>query len=257
MEKSIKKCTYLEGLKDGLPIGLGYFAVSFSLGIIAKKAGLNPVQGFIASILNHASAGEYALFTSIQQSVRYVEIILLTLVINARYFLMSCALSQRFDPEMSIFHRLFVCFGITDELFGINIARPSYIDYKYAYGAMTSSIPLWAMGTSLGILAGTYLPKRIVTALSVSLYGMFIAIIVPQCKKNLVVLISVLVSFALSFSFNYIPYIKTLSGGTKVIIITILVAAVAAIVKPVKDEETVEREGSEASTEASGEVKNE
>ena len=232
-----KKNAFLQGLKDGLPIGLGYLAVSFSLGIIAKKANLTPVQGFFSSFINHASAGEYALYTSIVASVKYIEIILMTLVINARYFLMSCALSQRFDPKMNLFNRIFISFAITDELFGINIARPGYVNPRYCYGAIAASIPLWSLGTALGIVAGTYLPVRIVSALSVSLYGMFIAIIVPPCKKNKVVLVCVLLSFALSFALGHIPKIKELSSGTRVIIITVLISAIAAIIKPIKQED--------------------
>lgn len=122
----MKKNSILEGLRDGLPIGLGYFAVAFSLGIVAKNAGLTPLQGFIASFFNVASAGEYALFTSIQNSASYLEIAVITLVVNMRYLLMSCALSQRFDPKTPFIHRFFVGFGITDEIFGITIARPLY-----------------------------------------------------------------------------------------------------------------------------------
>lgn len=231
------KNDFLKGLKDGLPIGLGYFAVSFSLGIVAKKAGLNPFMGFIASILNHASAGEYALYSSIQAVVTYIEIALVTIVINARYFLMSCALSQRFDPEMNFFHRIIICFGITDELFGINIARPGFIEPKYSYGAMIAAIPLWALGTAMGIIAGTYLPVRIVSALSVALYGMFIAIIIPPCRKNVVVLIAVIVSFILSFVCSILPVVKEISTGTRTIILTVIISAVCAFFKPVQEEE--------------------
>ena len=114
---------FVQGIRDGLPIGLGYFAVAFSFGIVAKKAGLNALQGFIASFLNVASAGEYALFTSIESHASFIEIAIITLVVNARYMLMSCALSQRFDQSTSMIHRFLVGFGVTDEIFGITIWR--------------------------------------------------------------------------------------------------------------------------------------
>ena len=95
----MKKNVFLQGIRDGIPIGLGYFAVAFSLGIVAQNAGLSAFQGFVASFFNVASAGEYALFTAIKEGVTYLEVALITFIVNARYLLMSCALSQRFNPE--------------------------------------------------------------------------------------------------------------------------------------------------------------
>ena len=149
----MKNKVFLEGMRDGLPIGLGYFAVSFSLGIVARNASLTPLQGFIASFFCVASAGEYALFTSMQTAASFIEIALITLVVNARYLLMSTALTQRFDPKTSLLHRFFIGFGVTDEIFGITIARPGYINPFYNYGALLVAIPLWSIGTSLGIIA--------------------------------------------------------------------------------------------------------
>lgn len=241
MSKNNKK-VFWEGFRDGFPIGLGYFAVAFSLGIVAQNAGLNPIEGFIASFFNVASAGEYALFTSIQAKATYIEIAIITLVVNARYLLMSCALSQRFNPETKFIHRFLVGFGITDEIFGISIARPGYVNPLYNYGAIAISVPLWSLGTSLGIIAGNFLPARVVSALSVALYGMFIAIIVPPAKKNIVIAIAVAVSFVLSYLCTIIPWIKNLSGGTRTIILTVLISAVVAIIKPIKEENGVKNE---------------
>lgn len=235
---NMKNKVFLEGLRDGLPIGLGYFAVSFSLGIVARNASLTPVQGFIASLLCVASAGEYALFTSIQAAASFLEIALITLVVNARYLLMSTALTQRFDPKTPLIHRFLIGFGVTDELFGITIARPGYINPIYNYGAFLVAIPLWCIGTSLGIIAGNFLPARIVSALSVALYGMFLAIIVPPAKKNMVILISVLISFAASFACSKLPLVSQLSGGTRTIILTIVISSIVAIIKPIDDSES-------------------
>lgn len=233
----MKKNVFLEGLRDGLPIGLGYFAVAFSLGIVARNAGLDAVQGFIASFFNVASAGEYALFTSIAAKATYVEIAIITLVVNARYLLMSCALSQRFDENTPMIHRFLVGFGVTDEIFGITIGREGKINPVYNYGAIAIAVPLWSLGTSLGIIAGNWLPANVVSALSVALYGMFLAIIVPPAKKNIVIAIAVIVSFIASYCFTILPYVKELSGGTRTIIITVVISSILALLKPVKDEE--------------------
>ena len=233
----MKKKALLQGLRDGLPIGLGYFAVAFSLGIVARNAGLTPIQGFIASLFNVASAGEYALFTSIQTGASFFEIAIITLVVNARYLLMSCALSQRFDPKTPMIHRFGVGFGVTDEIFGITIARPGFIEPVYNYGAILISVPLWSIGTSLGIIAGNFLPARVVSALSVALYGMFIAIIIPPAKKNLVIAIAVAVSFVCSYVCGILPYVRDLSSGTRTIILTVVISSIVALIKPVEDEQ--------------------
>ena len=233
----MKNKVFLEGMRDGVPIGLGYFAVSFSLGIVARNAGLTPLQGFIASFFCVASAGEYALFTSIQAAASFLEIALITLVVNARYLLMSTALTQRFDPKTPLIHRFLIGFGVTDEIFGITISHPGFINPVYNYGALLVAIPLWSIGTSLGIIAGNFLPARVVSALSVALYGMFLAIIIPPAKKNLVIMISVLVSFAASYACTKLPLVSNLSGGTRTIILTVVISTIVALVKPISDTE--------------------
>ena len=195
---------FTNGVRDGIPIALGYFAVAFSLGIVAKKAGLNPFQGFLSSMLNHASAGEYAEFTVIMANAPYIEMAFVILVTNIRYLLMSCALSQKFDADTPFTHRLLVGFGITDEIFGISIGRTGALNPYYNYGAMAIALPGWSMGTALGIVAGNVLPASIVSALSVALYGMFIAIIIPASRKDRVVGIVVTVSFLASFTVSRI-----------------------------------------------------
>ena len=153
-----EKHAFTSGIRDGIPIALGYFAVAFSLGIVAKKAGLDPVQGFISSMLNHASAGEYAEFTVIMANAPYVEMAFVILITNIRYLLMSCALSQRFAPDTPGIHRFLVGFGITDEIFGISIGRPGVVNPYYNYGAMAIALPGWSFGTAIGIVAGNVLP---------------------------------------------------------------------------------------------------
>lgn len=226
-----------EGFRDGIPIGLGYLAVSFSLGVAARNAGLSAFQGFLVSLLNNASAGEYAGFTVIAADGAYFEIFLMTLIANARYLLMSCALSQKFSPDTPLIHRIFVGYDVTDEIFGITIARPGTLEPFYSYGAILIAAPAWAGGTALGVIAGNLLPARAVSALSVALFGMFLAVIIPPARKNRVIALFVLVSFAASFAAAYLPLISQLSGGTRTIILTVLISAIAAILFPVSEEE--------------------
>lgn len=225
---------FKEGIRDGIPIGLGYLAVSFSLGITARNIGLTPFQGFLVSLLNNASAGEYAGFTVIAADAAYIEIILVTLIANIRYLLMSCALSQRFSPDTPLIHRFLIGYDVTDELFGITIAKAGYLNPCYTYGAMLLAIPGWSMGTAIGVMAGNALPARMVGALSVALFGMFIAIIIPPARKNKVIAGLVTISFIASFCFAKLPVVSNLSEGTRTIVLTVVISALAAIFFPVQ-----------------------
>lgn len=223
-----------EGLRDGLPIALGYLAVSFSLGIAAQAAGLTPFQGFLASITTNASAGEYACFMAVSTGASITELLLIMLITNGRYLLMSCSLSQKFSPETPLRHRFLAAFAITDEIFGISIARSGFLNPFYMYGAILIASPCWALGTVLGIAAGNVLPLRAVSALSVALYGMFLAVIVPPARKEKIIGVLIAVSFALSFASEHIPGLSSLSSGTRTIILTLIISAAAALIRPVK-----------------------
>lgn len=236
----------VQGLRDGIPIGLGYFAVSFSLGIAARNAGLTAWQGFLTSLLINASAGEYVGFTIIALGGTYLEMALMTFIANARYLLMSCALSQKFHPATKLIHRLAVGYYITDELFGIAIARDGFLDPYYSYGAILVASPAWALGTMFGVIMGNMLPLRVVSALSVALYGMFIAIIIPPSRKNRVVAAFVLISFVCSCGVKFVPMLASLSGGTMTIILTVVISTAAALLFPVKTEPAKEDETHDA-----------
>ena len=224
-----------EGFRDGIPIGLGYLVVAFSLGIAARNAGLTPWEGFVASLLNNASAGEYAAFTLMAAQASYLEMAVVTLITNARYLLMSCTLSQRFSPTTGTLHRVLVGFDVTDELFGIAIARPGMVDPFYSYGAFVPALSGWSGGTALGIVMGNVLPARAVSALSVALFGMFLAIIVPPARESRVVLGCVAASFAASLLFAVTPLFAAWSAGTRTIVLTVAISSVAALLFPVGD----------------------
>lgn len=234
-EKTKSESVFVKGMQDGLPIALGYFAVSFSLGIAMKKAGMNAFQGFLLSITNLASAGEYADTQVILEQGAYLEIILATLVANLRYILMSAALSQRLKPSTGLHHRFAMAYGITDEIFAIAIAQNGHIRPSYMYGAVFIAAPAWGIGTALGILAGSILPVRIVSALSAALYGMFLAIIIPPCRKDRAVALAVVISFAASYLCSVLPLISDLSSGMRTIILTVVISSIFAVLFPHKE----------------------
>ena len=226
---------YARGLKAGVPIGLGYLAVAFTLGIAAKNAGLTAFQATLTSFLINASAGEFVGFTLIGAGASYLEVAIMELVANARYLLMSFSLSQKLSPKTGVGHRMLIGWYVTDEVFGVSISAPGYLNPFYTYGAISLACPGWAIGTCLGVIVGNILPASLVSALSVGLYGMFIAIFVPPSKTSKVIAGLVLVSMALSFAFNRIPAFDAVSSGIKTIILTVAISAAAALLFPIRE----------------------
>lgn len=231
-----KKFWFLRGIKDGIPIALGYFAVSLTLGIAAVKAGMTPGQASLTSLLINASAGEFIGFTLIAQNAGYLEVFIMEAVANARYLLMSCALSQKIDPDASIWHRLLVGFNVTDEIFGISISVPNKLNPYYAFGADVVAMPGWALGTLTGGVLGAVLPARIVSALSVALYGMFIAIFIPPAKQNKVVFGTVAAGVLLSWIMTEVSFFSFIPEGIRIILLTVVISLAAAVLFPVKEE---------------------
>ncbi len=232
-----KRDEMIKGFRLGIPIGLGYFAVAFSLGIIAKKAGLTVLIGFFSSFFTRASAGEYGVYTLVAAGATYAELVAMCLVANLRYTLMSAALSQKLSPSTPWYHRWLMSCCITDEIFGISIAHPGYTPPVFTYSAAIVSTLLWASGCAAGILAGGMLPTSIVAALSVALYGMFLAIIIPPGRQDRHVLYTLIACFVLSGLCAVAPYFSSWSSGTRTVVLTIVIASVAAWLKPVKTDD--------------------
>lgn len=233
---------FKRGFRNGIPIFLGYLAVSFTFGIAARDAGLTSFQAVLISATNLTSAGQFAALGIIATQASYIEMVLTQLVINLRYCLMSSSLSQRFDEKMKPHHRFFIAFGVTDEIFGVSSAYlQENVPPAYCYGLIAASWPGWVLGTALGCLSGSILPASVLSALGVALYGMFIAIIVPPTKNNRVLLGIVIISMLLSLVFAITPILKGISSGFRVIILTIIIAGAAAYFFPVEEEGHYER----------------
>lgn len=236
------KKVFFKGIKDGVPICLGYIAVSFTFGIMAKNTGLSIGQAVLLSFTNLTSAGQFAGLGIIAASSSYFEMAITQLIINLRYCLMSCSLSQKFDEKTSFFHRFLIAYGVTDEIFGLSVAYYGKLPPAYSYGLIIISSFGWTFGTFLGVVSGNILPERVLSALGVALYGMFIAIIIPPAKKNKAIRVLVVIAMLASLIFSLTPFLKDISSGFRIIILTVLIAAIAAIVAPVKDEEVSKNE---------------
>jgi len=226
-----------QGFKDGIPICLGYFAVSVTFGLQCGIGGLSIFQATLLSFTNLTSAGQFGGLELIIAQASYAEMAFTQLILNLRYLLMSTSLSQKLDSQASIVQRMIVSHGITDEIFGVSMLTKGKLSPYYSYGVMSCAIPGWVFGTFVGIAIGNVLPLNILNALSMAIYGMFLAVIIPPAKKNKVILLVVVLSMILSGLFEILPILNQISSGFKIIIVTLIIASLAAYFFPVKEDD--------------------
>ena len=218
-----------------MPVCIGYFSVSFGFGAMAVAQGLSLWHAVLISATNLTSAGQFAGLTVIAAGAAIIEMILTQLVINSRYGLMSLALGQKFGPSVGVGKRLGAAFFNTDEVFALGMARQGKLTTSFFVGAGTVAAIGWIGGTAMGALAGSLLPESVRAALSVLLYGMFIAIVVPQAKEEKPLLLSVVLALVCSCLFYWMPVLKEVSAGLAIVICTVMAAAVCAVVSPVEE----------------------
>ena len=231
--KGLFKC----GLKDGIPIALGYLSVSFGFGISAVNGGLSPLAAVIISLTNLTSAGQVAGVEVILALGTLIEMALTQLTINVRYSLMSLSLSQKLDQSFTLPHRLIASFGITDEVFGVASSKKDPLKPIYMYGLILLPFFGWTLGTLLGAVAGNILPPSVNSALGIAIYGMFVAIVLPPAKREMGVLAASLISIGVSLALAFIPLFSFITSGFAIIVSALAAAVVAALLFPIKEED--------------------
>ncbi len=232
--------TFQKGLKDGLPICLGYISVSFTFGMMATQGGLPLWAVMLITMSNMTSAGQFAGTELILSGGHYLELVVTTFVINIRYMLMSLSLSQKVDGAMTSLQRLVLSFGVTDEIFAVAMKQDGSIGARYLLGLILTPYTGWTLGTLLGGTATGLLPVSVRTALGIAIYGMFIAIIVPPAKHTRPVALVIVIAVVLSCFFRWTPLLNRISGGWVIIICAVVASAYAALRYPVDDPEVQE-----------------
>ncbi len=233
----MKKQEFLEGIRDGIPICLGYFSVSMAFGLSAVLSGIPAWAAVVISLTNLTSAGQFAGINLITAQGALAEICLTTLVINIRYFLMSISVSQKVEQKMKMKERLAVAFGITDEIFAVSMQRDHELTTTYMAGLILGPLVGWTGGTLVGAVVTSFMPEILSNAFGIALYGMFIAIIVPPAREHKNVLFAVVLAIAASVACTYLPVIRELSSGWTIILITLVVCLIAAWLFPVEEGE--------------------
>lgn len=226
---------YTRGLKAGIPIALGYLSVSFTFGIIAISYGLSWWQALIISMTTVTSAGQFAGIGIMLHPGQYFQMLISQITINIRYSFMSISVGQKADERFTGLSRWILGFMMTDEIFAVATQEES-VSRSFFAGLATLPYLGWSVGTLLGAILGSILPDRLMSALSLAIYGMFVAIVVPEMKKSRPVLFVVALAMLLSCAFHYMPFLSSISSGITITIIAISAAVVGAILFPVDEE---------------------
>ncbi|MDE7479168.1 MAG: AzlC family ABC transporter permease [Lachnospiraceae bacterium] len=232
----MKNKNYRNGLHDGIPVALGYFAVSFTFGMASATSGLNILQAVLISLTNVTSAGQFSGLGIIAAGGSYIELALTQLIINLRYSLMSFSLAQKLERSAPNWHRFLMAYSVTDEIFALDVSLSSSLSPAYHYGITSVAVPGWVLGTLAGAISGNILPAFVISALGVAIYGMFLAIIIPPARQNRTILLVVLSAMGLSFLFSALPVLKKVTSGFVIIITTVVIAGIAAWLKPIEAE---------------------
>lgn len=230
------KNRFLIGLHHGLPIGLGYLSVSFAFGIFSLGQGLSIWETLLISMTNLTSAGQLAGVPIIAVGGSAAELAVTQLVINLRYSLMSVSLSQKLHDSVSLPHRLAVAFFNTDEIFAVASSRTEPLTRSYLYGLGVCPYLGWSLGTLAGALAGDILPARLTSALGITIYGMFVAIVIPAMRERKATAWCVLLAVTLSCAFRYLPLLSEVSSGFAIILCAVTASALLAYLAPLEQE---------------------
>ena len=231
------KDEFSNGLRDGIPICLGYVSVAFTFGLMCTENGLPFWIAVLISLTNLTSAGQFAGTALIIARGGLLEIGITTFVINLRYMLMSLSISQKVDAKLSVPKRMAMSFGVTDEIFGVSMQKKGNITFAYFMGLMILPILGWSGGTLVGAVAVSLLPDMVRSALGIAIYGMFLAIIIPPARTERAIAWVIAIAGLISCVLYYVPLFNSISGGWMIIICAVVTSSIAAILWPVPDEE--------------------
>lgn len=226
---------FKQGIKDGIPIGLGYLSVSFTFGMMAVSQGVPIWVAVAISLTNVTSAGQFSGLSLMVAQGSYLELALSQLIINLRYALMSLSLTQKVDKKMTTAQRAMVSYGVTDEIFALASSTYERVSKNYMFGLIVLPVACWVMGTLFGGVASTLMPESIRASLGIAIYGMFLAIILPPAKKLHSIRVILVISIGLSCTFTLLQDVLPISSGFVIIICTLVASAFGAYFFPVKE----------------------
>ena len=229
---------FQKGLRDGIAIGLSYIPAAMAISIAATRQNFPFGIWELMSALLYSSSAQAAILNLLSNGATAFLIYILTVsIMNFRHVLFSLSLSQKLDSKIGVFGRVLFAPFNTDEIYSIVVQQPGKIKSSYLLGI--SIIPYLGQiaGITAGFLFTQSLPESLKSAMGITLYAVFLALIVPPMRKSVQVLIAVVLAGVISWALECIPAIKAgLPAGAPMIICTLLTCTLGAIFMPVSSE---------------------
>lgn len=222
---------FKKGMQSGISIGIGYFPIALTFGLLAKSTGLTIGETFLMSMIVYAGASQYIALNLISLGTGAFEIILTTFIVNIRHFLLCTVLNEKNVPNESTISKVLYSFGVTDETFSVAAVKEGTVSSKYMLGLNLIAYSSWVIFSVLGHMIGESLPQMLQESMSVALYAMFIGLLVPSLKKS----VKVLFLAGLGACFNTIFKLsEILSTGWAIVAATLLSAIIVESVEWLK-----------------------
>lgn len=171
-----------EGILAGIPVFIGYFPIAVTFGLLAVSVKISLAETFSFSVIVFAGASQFVGLNMIKAGIGAGEIVLTTFLLNFRHFLMSASISSRARFSRGLLP--FIAFGITDETFSVASMEKRELTDSYMLGLNFTAYSGWIAGTAAGFVAGDFLPSILQESISICLYAMFVAILVPAVRKS-------------------------------------------------------------------------
>lgn len=230
IESYDKLSKFIDGLKSGIPIAIGYIPVAITFGLIAKSSGIPNLITIFMSLSVYAGASQFMAVNLITAGATTLEIVITTFILNFRHFLFTSSLSQRIDSNPSRKFLSVLAFGITDETFSVaSLREEDKISPWMILGLNFIAYSSWILGTCAGIFAGDVLPEALKSSMNIALYAMFIGLLIPELRNSKPGLLVAVISITISCLLKLIPVLTFISTGWRVIISTIVAAFIGAI----------------------------
>lgn len=228
---------FTRGLRRGIPIAVGYVSAGTALGLVAQKAGITPLEGMFMSAIVFAGAGEFSAVSMLLIGASNFEIVFTNFILNFRYFLQCSTLSRRLEPGCPPLLRVLIGHTTADESFSMaTIEEQGAIDYAYMLGLNVVSVSFWIIGTGIGCYGASWIPADLQSSMGISLFGMFIGMLVPAAKKNMKVLFVISVSILVNTLMRWLPCMSGINMGWSILAATCVGALSGALIFPVKED---------------------
>lgn len=228
---------FTSGVKEGIPIAIGYIPIAITFGLISKSSGIPGFVSISMSFFIYAGASQFIGVNLMAVGASTMEIVMTTLILNFRHFLMTSSLSQRIEEKTPKKLLSILAFGVTDETFAVlSLRKEEKINPWLTLGLNFIAFSSWNVGTSIGIIIGDAIPKILSSSMGIALYAMFIGLLIPSIKNSRPVLIIAIISIAVSSLLHWIPIFSFISKGWSIIISTVTAASIGAVLYKKEEE---------------------